>query len=313
MKRFLVIGGDPWLAEREYRQIKSKIKKETSGEIEVFEFSPSDFSIDRLWQSLNNQSLFAANQLTLVQEAEKLLQRSELEKLLEKVESLPHVYLLLLTSQTKQSHWLVRLAQEKGAWRKVALSKGQLKKLVEQEFKKRGCLVASQGIDYLVEVFYEDLSALFQEVEKISLYGAKKAGKLSFEEVNELVFASVQGGRFAFIEAVDERDRIKALLLLEHLLEQEKPSYILYQLTQRFRQIFKLKVFMEEKKVSSRQAAAELGLHPYYAQKLAEASRNFSLDELEDKLEAFLRAELALKTGQESSHLFLERLISRIL
>jgi DNA polymerase-3 subunit delta len=313
VQRFLVIGGDPWLVEREYRKIRSKIKKETSGELEVVDFSPCNFSADRLWQSLRNQSLFAANQLIVVQGAESLLRRPELEKLLKKVKSLSHIYLVLLTEQVKQSHWLVRLAQEKGAWRKVSLSKGHLKKLVEQEFKKRGCAVDSEAVGYLVEVFSDDLSALFQEVEKVSLYWDKKAKKLPLEKLKELVCASGRGGLFEFFKAVDERDRIKALVLLESLLGQEKPNYILYQLTQRFRQVFKLKVFMEERRISSRQAAAELGLHPYYAQKLAETSRNFSLNELENKLEILLRAEVALKTGQEGSHLFIERLISQIL
>lgn len=139
---------------------------------------------------------------------------------------------------------------------------------------------------------------LGEEIKKLYLY--KKDDQLDrtidVSDIDELVKATFEANIFELMDAISVKNTNRAITLLDSFLDSgENEIYILSMITRQFRNIAMAKL---EKGISESTLAKKAGIHPYVAKKSLYQARNFTEVEISNVYDRILKADFALKSGQ---------------
>jgi len=168
--------------------------------------------------------------------------------------------------------------------------------------KKSGAMIDIETAKYLATVCGPSMSYLHSEIKKLAVL-AKEGEKIDKNLIDKVSVKSIQGIIFDLTDAMGNRDKGKALRLLEELiLKKEAEQFILIMLYKHFRNLYLLKVATDEGCAS----AEYLGINPYVYRKLVSQVKNYSIEMLRGILARFTefdykskRGEIDLRTGIE--------------
>ncbi len=185
------------------------------------------------------------------------------------------------------------------------LSGKKLFSWIKKEFESSGAEIEVDAVYRLQESTGEDLWRIKNEIEKLSLY--KK--KIKKEDVDCMVNVGIETNIFRTIDAIVEKKRENALLLLyDHLQKGDNPLYILSMITYQFRNLISISDLIE-RQYSYDVVKSKSGLHPFVFGKTYKQVKFFSFEELKKKYNNLFEMDLKAKTGQIDPvlalHLFL--------
>lgn len=141
-----------------------------------------------------------------------------------------------------------------------------------------------------------DLRLLDQEIRKLVLWAAGRP--VTPQDVDRLVPYAAPIRIFELTEALGRREVRRALTALRRLLEEgEHPLGLFGMIVRQFRLMLLMKELLEAGH-SPAEAGGRLGLHPYAARKIAEATAGFTMSQLEAFYRRLAELDLAIKTGQ---------------
>jgi DNA polymerase-3 subunit delta len=117
---------------------------------------------------------------------------------------------------------------------------------------------------------------------------------------------------FQMVDAMAEGRGQAALTLMHRLLEDKSDPFSLYgMMVRQFRLLLLAKEYLSAGGYPGGMADA-IGVHKFVAQKLAQQSRAFSLEQLEGIYRALLDNDLKIKTGRIKPELALDLLVARL-
>ncbi|MFW6023021.1 MAG: DNA polymerase III subunit delta [Halanaerobiaceae bacterium] len=187
----------------------------------------------------------------------------------------------------------------------------QLDKWIEKEFRKRGKIIDRIGINFLEQMFSNDLQRLESEIEKISLYRIEEE-RIGLEDILEIVSKDrlIEDNLvFSLTDAIMSRDNGKALTLLSQMIYGGAiPLVLLGTMVWQIKLLLSVKVLKEEGK-NIQNISKILKSHQYPVKKCYKYSSNFTEKELEDMMERFLEANNNIVTGKYSPEMALEMAI----
>ncbi len=167
----------------------------------------------------------------------------------------------------------------------------------------------------LVDALGADLMLVASELEKLCLYVEGK-GRITLGDVETMVLAAKQRSLYELTDAISQRDRTRALLLLHGLLNasdgvEDSAIGHLYMLARTFRQML---IILEKNVRDSRAIWAVLWqgfrMPPFAADDLIKQARRYkSRRELTRALRLIARADLELRSSPPDKRLVLERLV----
>jgi DNA polymerase-3 subunit delta len=167
----------------------------------------------------------------------------------------------------------------------------------------------------LVDALGADMMMVASEFEKLCLYVEGK-GRITLGDVETMVLAAKQRSLYELTDAISQRDRTRALLLLHGLLNasdggEDAAIGHLYMLARTFRQML---IILEKNVRDSRAIWAVLWqgfrMPPFAAEDLIRQARRYkSRRELTRALRLVARADLELRSSPANKLLVLERLI----
>jgi DNA polymerase-3 subunit delta len=173
----------------------------------------------------------------------------------------------------------------------------------------------------LVDALGADMMMIASEFEKLSLYvsgrvGGEGTGRITLGDVETMVLAAKQRSLYELTDAISQRDRTRALLLLHGLLNasdggEDAAIGHLYMLARTFRQML---IILEKNVRDSRAIWAVLWqgfrMPPFAAEDLIRQARRYkSRRDLTRALRLVARADLELRSSPANKLLVLERLI----
>lgn len=169
--------------------------------------------------------------------------------------------------------------------------------------KKCGGSIDIETAKYLAEACGPSMSYLYSEIKKLAIL-SKEGEVINRELIDDVAVKSVQGIIFDLTDAIGLKDKPRALLVLEELiLKKEAEQFILIMLYKHFRNLFLIKVAMNEGCAS----ADYLGINPYVYKKLLSQVKKYTEDEIREIMAKFTefdykskRGEIDLRTGIES-------------
>lgn len=193
----------------------------------------------------------------------------------------------------------------------------QLATWIQRRAEQNQGKLQSDTATYLASVIGDDLFALDQEVQKLSLYA--RGQMITREMVDELVTGNVQKSIFTLTDQLAQKNYSGSLLTLEQLQEQgEDPAFIFSMIVRQFRLILEMKA-LSEQNLPPAIMARKMGVHPFVISSSIRFTKNFTYDYLKRTLAGFLELDRRLKTGliplkarEEDQYLLaLERILLR--
>jgi DNA polymerase-3 subunit delta len=236
-----------------------------------------------------------------------------LEKLTAYLERLPETARLVFVEgeSISPSHPVLKMAladKERGHARQFRLpTSGKLRRWITDRVERKGGEIEASAAEELAAFIGSDLRLLDQELDKLISY-VDRARPITRADVHLLVSYVQQANVFDMVDALGRRDGEQAIKLLHRLLEGgEHPLSLLGMIVRQFRIMIQVKDLVE-RGVPSKKIGAQLGLHPFVAEKGLQQSRNFSMEQLETIYRKLLETDLAIKTGQMDQVLALDML-----
>jgi DNA polymerase-3 subunit delta len=234
--------------------------------------------------------------------SEELL--AQLERTLPQVLETSHL-LLTANKQPDKRLKVTKLIEKYAKIQQFALfsvfNKKQLSEQVEEFAKEIGVKLTPAAIESIAESVGNDTRQLWNELEKLSIYGKSFDRPLDEAEVSTLVISNTQTS-FDLATAIRSGDRSRALGLLVDLINlNEPPLRIVSILVGQFRTwaIVKLTLERGEKNEKAIASAAEIG-NPQRVYYLRQEVRALSSQQLLATLPILLELEVSLKRGANS-------------
>lgn len=309
----LLYGKDNYrLHEKIKAVIEGYKKKHSSGLNLVFLDKKSSFK--ELYDEERQVSMFGEKRLIIAPSASSSENfKKEFLEGAERIVSSENIILLYEEGEIKKNDKLLSFFREKAEENSQEvmyqefepLSEKKLLSWIKKEFSKSGTEVEDEATRLIGKIGSENLWRIKNEINKLALY--KK--KITREEVDLLVDTGIETNIFKTIDALAQRDKEKAALLLyDHLQKGDNPHYIFSMIGYQFRNLIMVSDLLE-KNFSYKETKERAGLHPYVFQKTHNQTKHFSCEELKRLYEKLFEMDLKTKTGQIDPvlalHLFL--------
>ncbi|MBL8187873.1 MAG: DNA polymerase III subunit delta [Acidobacteria bacterium] len=181
---------------------------------------------------------------------------------------------------------------------------------------RAGCSMDAASAAYLVGMVGVDLMRLSNELDKLIAFVGDK-GRITQDEINELVRHSREHSNFELTDAVVDGDRKKALNLLHRIFDNasENPQtlslMILGAIASNYRKMLGAKELMKQNAPNS-EVAKIVGMSPYVVGRFNERVRRVETRQILDGIQCIAATDVALKTSMATPRLLLEILICEL-
>jgi DNA polymerase III subunit delta len=307
---YLLTGSDRPKIERALRRLRERF-----GEDAIERLSARDSTGDDAVAACNAMGLFAAGgRLVLVDEVERWKAADAKAVAAYLAAPAPDTVLALVGDGLRKDSPLAKALAKKGEVLVYEVSKRDLPKWLGEQFARHGVKANTDACRALVELVGDNLQELATEVEKLSVWAGHD--EIGPDEVELLVAARADVPPFVLTDAWGRRDVGAVLAACESILERSTRSGEVHMLVGRLaahvRRVQSCQN-LDLAGVRPREAATELKMHPFAAEKAFAQSRNFSVEELRSAIVGLADLDLALKGGSRlPSDLELQRTLVAI-
>lgn len=178
----------------------------------------------------------------------------------------------------------------------------QLNTWVMRRAEALGSRIDAQTASYLISWVGDDLFALMNELQKLSLYasscGDAPNQPLTIAMIDLLVTDNVQQSIFTLTDQLSKKDFAGALATIDSLQKQgEEAVYIFAMIARQFRLLLEMKA-LAESGAAPAQIARNMAVHPFVVQNTLRFSKNFTHSQLREALASLLTLDERLKTGR---------------
>jgi DNA polymerase-3 subunit delta len=210
----------------------------------------------------------------------------------------PATVLALVGEEVKKTTSLWKACIKAGAVLEFAVAKKNLQSWVADQFRQRGVSAESAACAALVQLVGDDLHTLSLEIDKLATWAAGEP--VGEDEVEALATTAADVPTFTLTDAWAARDVSRALAASERIFERDaKPrrdtaarlGAALGGHLARLRSAQRLAAGG----VRPKEAAGQLRVHPFYAEKLFAQAEGFSPEELGDAVIRLAELDGALK------------------
>lgn len=307
---YLLTGSDRPKIERALRRLRERF-----GEDAIERLSARDTTGDDAVAACNAMGLFAAGgRLVLVDEVERW-KAADAKAVAEYLAApAPETVLALVGEGLRKDAPLAKALAKKGVVLVYEVSKRELPRWVGEQFARHGVKTTAEATRALIELVGDNLQELSSEIEKLSIWAGHD--QIGQDEVELLVTARADVPPFVLTDAWGRRDVGAVLGACESILERSTRSGEAHMLVGRLaahvRRVQSCQN-LDLAGVRPREAAGELKMHPFAAEKAFAQSRNFSVEELREAIVRLADLDLALKGGSRlTSELELQRTLVAI-
>jgi DNA polymerase-3 subunit delta len=291
---YLLTGSDRPKIERALRRLRERF-----GEDAIERLSAKDATGDDAVAACNAMGLFAAGgRLVLVDEVERW-KAADAKAVAEYLAApAPETVIALVGEGLRKDAPLAKAMAKKGDVLIYEVSKRELPRWVGEQFARHGVKTTAEATRALIELVGDNLQELSTEIEKLSIWAGHD--QIGQDEVELLVTARADVPPFVLTDAWGRRDVGAVLGACESILERStrsgEPYMLVGRLAAHVRRVQSCQN-LDLAGVRPREAAGDLKMHPFAAEKAFEQSRNFSVEELREAIVRLADLDLALKGG----------------
>ncbi len=307
---YLLTGSDRPKVDRALRRLRDRF-----GEDSVERLSAQDASGEDAVAACNAMGLFAAGGRLVLVDAVERWKAPDVKTVAEYLSApAPDTVLALVGDDLRKDSPLAKACAKAGDVLVFEVSKRELPRWVAEQFARHGVTVSSEACRALVELAGDNPHELAGEIDKLAVWAAGE--EIGEDEIELLVAARADVPPFALTDGWGRREVPAVLAACERILEQSTRSgeihMLLGRLVAHVRRVHACQR-LDADGVRPRDAAAELKMHPFAAEKAFAQARNFSVEELREAIVRLSDLDLAVKGGSRlPAELELERTLVAI-
>lgn len=305
---YFLFGEEPYLLNQSVERFKYAVLTEGAVDFNYSLFYASDADVVVVRDAVETLPMMAARRLVILKEAQELTDKewAELEPLFES--PVDSTVFVILASRVDKRKKQIRLLLDKADC--VEFKKpyeNQIPSWINYIAQSLGLTISNDAILLLHKLVGHHLTEIEGELKKLGEYVGER--RIEMADVAQVVSRSKEENVFDFTKAIGENDRVKALELLVHLLDQGQNEIGIVSLVARHvRILLTLKRGMEEG-LHGAKLAHYAQVPPYFLESYLDQARLWTAKKLEQTLVVLSDTDKALKSSPLSSHIWLENLV----
>lgn len=309
---YIFWGEETYLLQHYLELLRKKLLDPLTEEFNYHRFSSESFSMDGLWDSVDNLPMMAERSMVQVDDIDLFkLPEKDRERLVALLNDLPDYCCLVFTyaaSEYKPDKRMKKLwdAVSKNA-QTVEFARQSQRELVPwivRHFKSGGKTISTELCNYLIDITGGSMVTLSGEIDKIAAYApGDEIRRSDIDAVTEPVLDAVV---FQMTDAMGEGNYEEALKKLQTLYKmQQEPIAILGAIGAHLRRVSAARVLMDAGKGGD-ELMKLCGLGDYTARKTMAGARKFSARFCQRAAELVLETDSKLKTSFDEPERLLE-------
>lgn len=171
---------------------------------------------------------------------------------------------------------------------------GEMKAWIRNYANTLKIKLSTENINFIFERIQFNKFRIESELQKFRLFlNTEKKELLKDSEINDIMGYSAGGDVWKFVEYFSSRSKLKLLQEFKKLTTFEENTQLLLSLVNR-----ELRLMLQYKLCKLEGVdTSELKLHPFVLKKVAEKSRNFSIEELNKLIQELFNVDFSVKSG----------------
>ncbi|MFW6051001.1 MAG: DNA polymerase III subunit delta [Myxococcota bacterium] len=308
----VLVGTERFLLERAVARVRAAVLGDGPAGFNDDVFHGRGLSASAVLSAARTLPMMAARRLVLVREVDAMA-AAELDALAAYLASPAESTCLLLLADKLDGRTKLAKAAKKHRLLVEAqpLKGGALRAFVDREAKARGHRLSRDAAEALLESSGEDLAALDDALERLSLY-VGDGQPIDLAAVEACVLPVRTDSIWALVDGVSARNARRALRAAAALLaDREPPLRILAMVARQLRIVARMREALAAGQ-SPQDAARAAGAPPFKARDLARAARQFDGEALRAAFAAVAEADLLLKGSKRPGDVVLEETVLRL-
>ncbi len=314
---YLICGEQTYLRTRNIHRLQKAILGDGDA-MNAAVLSGADVRAAQVIELAETLPFFADRRVITVTETEFLKKTGEEpEKLAEYLPRMPETtHLIIEEPAPNASYKLYKAIAKVGCVVRCDLAVGdrplpqdlqQLKEWTGKRFARDGLSISGAVLELFLQSSGTDMLNIQSEEAKLAAYCMGRE-TVTAEDIREIGTPVVKDRIFDMIQAIAARKRPEALAIYMDLVKlQTPPQVILALMTRQYNQLLQI---LELFSMGDRELAAELGLNPWaLGNKLRPLAKGYTVERLEQSLEACMQADFDYKNGKITPELAVEKLI----
>jgi DNA polymerase-3 subunit delta len=305
----VIVGAERFLAERAARLLK---KASVGNGIAGFNddlFHGAKLVARQVIAAAKTLPMMASARFVLIRDGEAIPDR-EIEALAQYVAApSPSTCLVILAEKLDGRSPLAKAAKAAGAWVDCKpITGARLERFVASEAKRRGHAIAPEAVSALIDAIGNDLAALDDAIERLSLYVGNGA-PIDRDAVEASITRIRVDTIWSVVDAVAARRTPVALTAVAGLLDdRDSRRRILPLLARQLRMVARMKDALGQG-LRGAEAAQAAGAPAFKARELEAAARQFDDGTLRAAFRMLAEADLALRGSQRPEAMVIEETI----
>jgi DNA polymerase III subunit delta len=306
---FFFYGVEDFLTKKKALEIRENfVEKNPSAKVEVFDFESAGQSVEFSEMLSSGGGLFSSKKMVMAKNA--FLQdvdfQNKIAEMVSRAKEDKETLVVFVDGEVKTKKSKLFKFLQKNA--KVEESKKMDPKklalwinaqIAEKSQGKITINLAAQA--RLAQISKNNLWKINSDIEKLVSYKAN-SGTITLEEVNLLCQGEIEAKIFDLVDAVGNKNKPRAMLLLKSLSDQgENGFYIFSMIIYQLRNLASVANLRDKFGPNHQLVSQETGIHPFVAKKTLDQLRNFSKKKIKSLFALASKIDSDVKSGKLES------------
>lgn len=279
-----------------------KIKKEFDNlEIGLNLFYITKDNLDELSSCLQGVTFFGSSKLIIIKDTKLKFNIELLKDLDEDIK-----IIIIEDSVDKRISEYKFLSKNAECVEFKYMDEKQMVQYIMQILKKYGIEISLDIAQYMQSVCGEDKSNIINELQKLVIY-LDEEKSLTKEIIDKVCSKTLSAKIFDVLSMIVNREREKAIVMLDELLKQKEPIVKIYVML--YKQVKQMYMIKYAKERNQSDIAKALGIHPFVYKNLSKSCDKYTLDELKQIIYEFDEYDKKTKIGELDFEIGLKKII----
>ncbi len=292
---YLLTGSDRPKIARALRRLRDRI-----GDDATEHLNARDASAEDVIASCNSMGLFGGERLVIVEEAERWKAADVKEIAGYLAAPAPATVLALVAEEIKADAALAKAVAKAGQVLSYDVPKRKLPEWVAEQFGRYGATADRDACRALVEMVGDDFEELQSEVDKLATWAAGE--QVTLRDVEQMAAGRAETAIFSLTDAWGRRDVAGVLASAEAIMERShrpRSGELMRMIASMVSHVGRVRRCqrLADQGIRPRDAAGQLKMHPFAAEKAFGQAANFSADELGYAIVRLSELDAAAKGG----------------
>lgn len=306
---YLLYGEEDYL-RKQYRDKMKEVLVDDGDTMNHHYYEGKDTKVEEIIDLAETLPFFASRRVIIIENSGWFQKGGD--KMAEYLVGIPETtYFVFVEPQIDKRSKLYKTVNKQGRIAEFARQDEQtLKRWILGMLKKEGKNITAADLQFLLERTGTEMANIKTEMEKLLCYTLNKS-EVTREDIEEICTKRVRNQIFEMVNAIADRNQMRALNLYYDLLTlKEPPMRILALIGRQFNLLLQVKE-LRKKGYSPQVISEKTGLHGFVAGKYVKQAEQFRTKELREALEACVEADENVKTGKMNDVMSVEILICR--